>query len=70
MSTRVALDMPDRTFVGQVVATETPAPDRQETSEEDGSFFSRVTRNWPQGWWWALVVIALALIAHIHHHTT
>jgi hypothetical protein len=62
MSTRVALDVPDRTFVGQVVVTDTPSPIQTPHVEVSGPL-ADVMRNWRQGWQWVVLAIVLVMIA-------
>jgi hypothetical protein len=62
MSTRVALDVPDRTFVGQVVATDTPSPISTPDVQVSGPL-AEVMRNWRQGWQWVVLAIVLVMIA-------
>lgn len=65
LSTRVALDMPDRTFVGQVLATDTPAagiPDVKDLAEKASKPVATIMHNWPQGWQWVVLAIVLILI--------
>lgn len=62
MSTRVALDVPDRTFVGQVVATNTPALISTPDVEASGPL-ADIVRNWRQGWQWVVLAIVLVMVA-------
>jgi len=62
MSTRVALDVPDRSFVGQVVATNTPALISTPDVEASGPL-ADIVRNWRQGWQWVVLAIVLVMVA-------
>ncbi len=62
MSTRVALDMPDRTFVGQVVATNTPTLISTPDVKASGPL-ADIMRNWRQGWQWVVLAIVLVMVA-------
>ncbi|OQA40742.1 MAG: hypothetical protein BWY52_02790 [Chloroflexi bacterium ADurb.Bin325] len=58
--------MPDRTFVGQVLATDTPVPvisDVKDLAEKASKPVATIMHNWPQGWQWIVLAIVLILVA-------